>query len=171
MKIFKCTFLTLLWICTHCFAQTVSNCPEILQYAEHKLQHCGVLKMTDRFVYVDLDDAYIHSLLPFIQEEGFEEPPYFNIPNGAGAHISVVYPEEMQKYKLNKIAECGKTIYFTLKTCKVVHPSTWKEVDEVYVIVVEAPELEKIRKKYGLPKQTYEFHITIGIKPKHIQAA
>jgi hypothetical protein len=57
------------------------------------------------------------------------------------------------------------------KGCKVVHPPKWKEMDEVYFVEVESPELDRLRKKYGLPKREYEFHITIGVKPKVAQAA
>jgi hypothetical protein len=38
-------------------------------------------------------------------------------------------------------------------------------MSEVYFVVVEAPELDRIRAKYGLPQRLYPFHITIGAKP------
>jgi hypothetical protein len=171
MSFLRYTFLVLVSVCAQCFAQQVAHCPQVIDYAEHKLPHCGVLKMTKTFVYVDLDDAYIHSLIPFIQEEGFQEPPYFGNPYTEGAHISVVYPDEMEKYGIKKIPECGELIYFTPKACKIEHPPKWKGIDEVYFIVVEAPQLEMIRKKYGLPLQNFDFHITIGVKPKKAKAA
>ena len=122
--------------------------------------------MQNNFVYLDIDDAYIHSLISFIQEEGFVEPPYFSQPCTAGAHISVMYPEEMLKYGIKRISECDQSMCFTLKSCKVVRPLSWKEVDEAYVIIVDAPALDALRKKYGMPKPANPFHITIGVKPK-----
>ena len=62
-------------------------------------------------------------------------------------------------------------ISFIPKKCQVVHPPGWKEVDQVYFIVVDAPWLDQIREKYGLPKSKYAFHITIGVKPKMAKSA
>ena len=82
-----------------------------------------------------------------------------------------MYPEEATKYGVKEIKECGEMISFVPKKCQVVHPPRWKEIDEVYFIVVDAPQLDQIREKYGLPKREYDFHITIGVKPKMAKAA
>lgn len=158
-------------VCCSCFAQETTSCSTILEYIQKSLPHCGVLKNSGGFVYVDLDDEYIHKLVTFIQKDGFEEPPYFGSAELVGAHISVMYAEEVKKYGVEDIQEYGETIYFVPKTCQVVHPPKWHEIDEVYFIVVEAPELDRIRKKYGLPKKEYDFHITIGVKPKMAKSA
>lgn len=147
-------------------AQETSICPVILGYALQELPNWGVLKNSEGFIYVDLDDSYVHKLVTFIQKDGFEEPPYFGSPNLVGAHITVIYPDEVEKYGINDIQECGKTIHFTPKDCKIVRPPNWEEIDEVYFIVIDAPELDEIREKYGLPKREYDLHITIGVKPK-----
>jgi len=77
----------------------------------------------------------------------------------------------MKKYGVERIQECGETIDFVPKECQVVHPPRWKAIDKVYFVVVEAPELDRIREKYGLLKRKYPFHITIGVKPKMAKAA
>ena len=82
-----------------------------------------------------------------------------------------MYPDEIKKYGIKKVKECGDVISFVPQTCQVVHPPKWKEIDEVYFVVVEAPQLDQIRKKYGLPKREYDFHITIGVKPKMARSA
>jgi hypothetical protein len=166
MHLLRNTFITLLCLCVHCFGLEVPYGSQVMDYVENNLAHCGVLKMTETFVYVDVDDAYINTLISLIEKEGFEKPPYFGNPYTEGAHISVMYNDEVAKYKIMNIPECGEVIYFTPKTCKIVHPVTWRAMDEVYLITVDAPELEKIRKKYGLPLNQFEFHITIGVKPK-----
>lgn len=145
-------------------ATGIADCPQILEYAEKNLPHSGILKNQEGFIYVKVDDAYIHNLIPFLASEGFEEPPYFGRPDLVGAHITVVYPDEVKKYGLKTLHELGQTISFTLENCKVIHPPRWKGVDEVYLIVVDSPELDQIRAKYGLSKRHYAFHITIGIK-------
>jgi hypothetical protein len=157
-------------ICHNSNAQDIPSCPIIMNYIQNDLPHYGILKNSSEFVYVEIDEKYIHKLVAFIQKDGFEEPPYFGSSN-VGAHITVIYPNEIQKYGTREIQECGEKIFFTPKECQIVHPPRWEGMDEVYLIVVEAPELDKIREKYGLPKREYDFHITIGVKPKMAKSA
>lgn len=139
----------------------------ILKYIEDNLPLKGILRKTsENFVYVDIDDAYIHKLISFIQEDGFEEPPYFFKPKSAGAHISVIYEEEMKQSDLLDIEECGETVTFKPKEYLIVHPPNWAEMEEFFVLLVEAPSLDQLRKKYHLPEKKYEFHITVGVKRK-----
>ena len=166
MLLFRYLCVALICVFSGCIAEEAPATPKVLHYVQDHLPKSGVLKLSEGFLYVDVDDAYIHKLISFIEEQGYEEPPYFGGPEMAGAHISVVYAEESKEYGLGEIEECGMTIAFTPKECQVVHPSKWKKVEAVYLIVVEAPELDRIRVKYGLPKREYDFHITVGIKPK-----
>ena len=144
----------------------VSSYPAVLSSIQNELPHHGILKKTGRFVYVDVDDEYIHKLITFIENDGFEKPPYFGNSELVGAHITVIYSDEVEKYGIDEIQECGEKIDFTPKECKIVHPPNWHKIDEVYFVAIESPRLDQIRKKYGLPKSEYEFHITIGVKPK-----
>lgn len=154
-----------LWIvCSVCVAEEAPHSTEICQHIEKNLPHYGVLKQSGDFVYVDVDDEYIHTLISYIREEGFQEPPYFG-GTLCGAHISVIYSAETILYDVNEIEECGEKIAFIPQYCKIVHPPKWQEMDEVYFLVVEAPRLDEIRERYGLPKREYAFHITIGVKP------
>lgn len=155
------------------FAQEIPapSCPVILSYIEQNLPHHGTLRSSNGFVYIDLDDEYVHKLITFIQQDGFQEPPYFGDASLVGAHITVIYPDETTKYGIKEMEECGEVISFVPKKCQVVHPPRWKEIDEVYFIVVDAPQLDQIREKYGLPKREYDFHITIGVKPKMAKCA
>jgi len=150
------------FMCSKIFLVAILNCAPIIDYIHENLPNYGVLKQSDGFVYVDLDDEYVHSLISFIEEEGFQEPPYFGDSTLVGAHITVIYPHEMTG--ANQIKECGEVIEFTPQQCQVVHPPRWKKVDEVYFITVDCPQLDKIRERYHLPKREYPFHITIGIK-------
>lgn len=155
-------FLVSLLFCFGCFAQEYS----VLEYVQDNLSHRGVLRKSGNFIYVDVDEDYIDELIGLIQEQGFIEPPYFGREDLVGAHISVIYKDEAKQYQIDSIEECGQLIDFVPKECVVVRPPNWKEMEEVYVIVVEAPQLDRIRMKYGLPKSKYPFHITVGVKPK-----
>ena len=138
--------------------------PQIPDSAIAQFPYCGVLKEDDNgFVYLDVDDDYIHELIHFIDSEGFEEPPYFGKPELVGAHISVIYAADAREMN---IEECGRVFHFTPLECKIVQPPNWSDIESVYLIEVDGPELDLLRAKYGLPKNEFGFHITIGVKPK-----
>lgn len=134
---------------------------EAFTYAQANLPKEGrLMRKADGFVYLKVDDDYIHALFPMlgIQEKGFKEPPYFRTKNSPGAHISVFYGDERVIPE-----EIGQHFSFELKKIVMVKPS--KYISYV-VLEVESPELEKLREKYGLsPKlHGHEFHITLAKK-------
>jgi hypothetical protein len=139
--------------------------PKIMEHVNYQLPPSGILREHKGFVYVDLDDDYIHDVVKFIQDEGFQKPPYFGKADLVGAHISVMFPSELKKHNITKIDECGQRIFFKIKSCAVVYPARMK-VNSVYIITVDSKELNTIREKYSLPKPEHDFHITIGITPK-----
>lgn len=165
-------FLVAALLCiTHCcFADEPPFSEAILNYTQNNLPNSGTLKAGNGFIYVDVDDKYVHDLIQFIEKSGFQKPPYFEDSNLVGAHITVVYPDEMKKYNLDQISESGTTIHFDPVECKLITPPNWKEIDKVYCIVVNSPQLDEIREKYGLPIREYRFHITIGVKPIAVEA-
>ncbi|MBX7066223.1 MAG: hypothetical protein K1X28_03225 [Parachlamydiales bacterium] len=116
----------------------------------------------DGFVYLDLDDAFVHDLVKYIEPDGFVEPPYFDKTGLIGAHISVFYAKEAPQ---GLIEELGQTYSFTPTHCMAVQPLHWDGIEEVYIIEVESPELDALRAKYGLQPWEFGFHITIGVKP------
>lgn len=164
--ILKKFFVAALLFITHCcFAHEPPFSEAILNYTQNNLPNCGTLKAENGFVYVDVDDKYVHDLIQFIEKSGFQKPPYFGESDLVGAHITVIYPDEMKKYNLDQISESGTTIHFDPIECKLLTPPNWKEIDQVYCILINSPQLDVIREKYGLPTREYKFHITIGVKP------
>lgn len=156
-----------LFISINCLtAETLPSSP-VLEYAQHHLPHCGVLKKTKNFIYVDITDAYIHQLLPLIEQDEFTIPPYFGHSGLVGAHISVIYPDEVIQYSIKEIEESETPIEFSLVNCQIVHPLSMRGIESVYLITLKAPKLDQIRKKYGLPEKRHDFHITVGVK-RHI---
>ncbi len=135
---------------------------KIVEYAKVHLPHEGKLVVKpDGFVYLKVDDNYIHTLFPMLGlgQKGFREPPFFRAPQSPGAHISVfneaehILPDEL-----------GKTFHFEPTKIVIVKTST----DTYTVLQVRSLELEELRKKYGLsPKlQNHDFHISIAKKRK-----
>lgn len=142
-------------------AQTLPSWTEVVEFAQKNLPQEGVLiQKSDGYVYLKVDDNYIHQLFPMLglEEEGYTEPPYFRSSDSPGAHISLFNADEQIVPE-----EVGKSYTFTLKKIVVVKPSQKKQYA---ILEVDAPELEAIRKKYGLnPKlQGYEYHISLAEK-------
>jgi len=154
-----------LFLCSFSLIASAPSYDKIADYIFDHLDTVGTLEQ-DRygFVYVNLDDDFIFKLYDLIEDQGFVPPPYFGHSEMHGAHISVIYPGEVQHYKIGKVTEVGNEIKFCCKKSEIVQPKNWRGVSDAYVIEVEAPSLAKIRKKYGLPKAAHKFHITIGIK-------
>lgn len=133
---------------------------KIVEYAKANLPQEGKLvRKSDGFVYLKVDDNYIHTLFPLLglENKGFKEPPNFRTPESPGAHISVfnenehITPEEL-----------GKTFHFEPIDIIVVRTSK----KSYAVMQVKSPELEQLRKKYGLDPelQNHAFHISIARK-------
>jgi hypothetical protein len=155
--------------CQSCFlgkTQTVTKeqaWTKAIDFAQTNLEKNGkLMQQADGFAYIKVDDAYIHDLYPLLDlDKDFKEPPYFRRPNAPGAHISVFYENENIK-----VQEVGESFSFTLRNIEVVKVGKNKTY---IVLVVDAPKLEQLRKKYGLtPKlKNHEFHITIAKKLSH----
>lgn len=133
----------------------------IIQWAEHNLLQTGVLKEEKKgFVYLKVDDNYINKLIQFVIDPRYIKPPYFRRPDSPGAHISVIYRDERRR--TGPIKEIGRTYSFQLTKLAKVPLKTGKYL----VLQVYAPELEQLRKKYGLSPllKGHDFHITIAEK-------
>lgn len=145
---------------------TIQNHEEVVQWAQEHLPHTGVLEEDHQgFVYLKVDDDYINKLYPLLKHRGYTKPDYFRRPNAPGAHVSVFYIDE--RYRTGKIHEIGQTIPFTIKSLDIVPPTSHQYI----VLQIEAPELEALRKKYGLKPllKGHDFHITIAKKKHHVK--
>jgi hypothetical protein len=133
---------------------------EVVDYAQHHLPLEGVLtRKSDGFVYLKVDDQYIHKLLPMLGlDKHFHEPPFFRSPEAPGAHITVFYADEHIDPK-----EVGQTFHFTPKKIVVVHADRHSDYA---ILQVDAPELEQLRQKYGKKPKIIgrEFHISLAKK-------
>ena len=171
MYFFRILFTALLLSIPSIYAEEAPYREEILIYAEMELPHHGILKHkpSTGLIYLDVSDDYITELVKFVEADGFLDSTCLDGPNTIGAHISVISGKEARS--LESVEELGQEFFFILKDCIKVQPATWKAVDELYILVVEAPELDVLRKKYGLPPKPHEFHITIGVEAKSIKGS
>jgi hypothetical protein len=88
-----------------------------------------------------------------------------------GAHITVIKRREVVDNGIS-FEDVGKKISYKMKGVqKVDNPDGWDEMEAVWFIPVEAPELENIRKKYRLSPRIldHDFHITLGVKRRPVE--
>lgn len=152
----------------------VANQKEIIEHVQKNLPLQGVLRQAPSgFVYLDVDDAYIFELIPYIAGEMIDIPPYFD--DGVGAHITVITQEELFAKELFRIDELGEEITFSISDVYMAQPETWNEVEHIWALGVSAPRIEAIRQKYNLPAKVkaHEFHITFALewRPAELQQA
>lgn len=124
----------------------------------------GILHQTETgYVYLKVDDQFIHRLFPLLKTTEKKLPPYFEEPYNIGAHISVIYKEETTN--LQPIAEMGSTVNFNiLDLCEI------KMNEKIFfALIIQADELITLRKKYGFSeKPVYhdipvDYHITVAM--------
>lgn len=143
--------------------------PTITQLKNDKLLHAGstlscsgvLARSANNLIYLDVDDAYIHRLFPLLREQAIKKPDYFG-RGRAGAHISVIYPEEGIVFNPQDL---GIKYFFTVKELVLAEMNLKK----YYVLLVNCPNLVQLRSKYSLPKQLnfkgywIDLHITIAV--------
>ncbi len=130
----------------------------------------GILKQNKQgLVFLDVDNRFISSLLPYLKAYGLVRPPYFNIfASPDGAHVPVIPGREVDFHYLTEIAELDREFSFEIEGLYSMEPTAWPEVEQVWFFKVHSPELEKLRRKYFLPSLPggHSFHIAIAIKPR-----
>jgi hypothetical protein len=126
----------------------------------------GTLKQADDgFVYLDINNKLIEGLFELIDNDEIVKTPYNQKQyNSIGAHVTVMYSDEVEKKGI-KLKEVGKKFNFTLGELKSTKPQGWDGVDEVFFLQIYSEELENLRKKYGLSKKLdgHEYHITVAL--------
>ncbi len=129
-----------------------------LPWVKANLPKEGILQQAkDGFIYLKVDDSYIDDLYSKFVPFGYEKPHDY-----LGAHISVI--DTFKGKKLQHIEEIGQEYTFTIKNFRIVHLK-----DKNFIaLIVESPDLEKLRKKYGLRplRLNNPLHISIA-KQEH----
>jgi len=148
---------------------------KLLNYAKQVLPNHGhLMKLSSEsgpYYYLKIPDDFILKLFPFLSEENFSVPDYFDSPEAIGAHISVMYDNEMPT-DLNSSfnsAEMGKIFHF--EPIDIYRIEIFNK--ELIALIVSSPTLEALRHQYGLKsKLNYRgllvpFHITLAKSISH----
>ncbi len=130
----------------------------------------GVLKQNKQgLVYLDIDNRFISSMVPYLKAYGLVKPPYFNLFGSPdGAHIPVIPAREAAFQYIDKVPEAGSEFSFEIEGLYSIEPAVWPEVEQVWFFKLKSPELEKLRRRYFLPSIPggHSFHIAVAVKPR-----
>lgn len=127
------------------------------------------------YVLLTVPNAFVHGIFAAMVEPGIELP---SASDGKPlmAHITVFRPEELKKIGgADKIKERGQQFRYSLGRLKEVKPEGWANVSKCYFVTVHSPELQALRRSYGLtalPNEgKYEFHITVAVVRRGVLSA
>lgn len=143
----------------------IENQPLVIEQVI-QFEHKGTLKQKDNgYLYIEVSNDFIAKTLPLIDVPGKIVPPrHYTSKKGIGAHISVMYENEQIENEIWEIGELGQEYTFTVMELRTVKLTKDNKMKKLWLIAVAAPELEKLREKYGLSPllKGHDFHITLG---------
>lgn len=129
---------------------------------------CGRLYASKSgWVLLSVPNAMVRGAFDALGEPGVQLP--LDSAGNLNAHISVMSADEVESLGgVDAITERGHEFNYTLGPIKEVIPGGWKDYSKVWYITVYSPELQKLRRSYGLPSlphdNAYDFHITIAVR-------
>lgn len=142
--------------------------------AERSYDLAGRLYLaTGGYLMLSVPNSIVRGAFDALDEPGAELPPSGD-DGKLNAHISVMRPEEIKEHigSPDKITERGHSFHYSVGQLNSFNPKGWVGMSKVWVIEVKSPELEKLRKSYGmtnLPKNNeFAFHISIAARRKSV---
>jgi hypothetical protein len=143
----------------------VEDQPYVIEKAL-QFEQRGTLKQKDNgYLYLEVSKDFIAEILPLIDAPGKIVPPqHYTSKKGIGAHISVMYENELIMNEIWEIYELGQEFPFSVMELRTVKLNKNNKVKKLWLIAVAAPELERLRESYGLTSllKNHDFHITVG---------
>lgn len=168
LKSFIRLFMFGVFLTTSAFAAVdyqIENQPQVIEKVVQLTQK-GILKQKDNgYLYVEVPRDYVAESLQLIEAPGKIVPPqHYKSKKGIGAHISVMYENELIANEIWNIKELGQEFTFNIIELRTVKLSKDGKLKKLWLLAVEAPELENLRESYGLSSKLkgHDFHITIG---------
>jgi len=143
----------------------VEDQPQVMQKV-WQFEGRGTLKQKPNgYLYVEVNRDFIAQILPIIDAKGKIVPPrHYTSKKGIGAHISVMYENEQIENEIWEIKELGQEFTFSVMELRTVKLTNNNKLRKLWLLAVQAPELERLRESYGLANKlkSHDFHITIG---------
>ena len=146
--------------------------------ADAEVAYClkGMLYLSQTgYVLLSVSNAFVRGIFANMHEPGVSLPLYPGT-GGLNAHITVFRPEEVKQLGgAEKITERGKQFAYTIGRLKTMEPGdAWPGVERVWFCHVHSPELQELRRSYGLDgfpnKGQNPFHIAVAVRKRGILA-
>lgn len=122
---------------------------------------------------LSVPNALVHGVFSAMDETGIELPPSGS-DEKLNAHITVFRPDEIKmlggadKMKNDR----GKRFVYTVGRLVSFDPRGWPEMAKAWVLRVHSPELQSLRRSYGLSSLPndgkFDFHITVAVRRKKV---
>lgn len=124
------------------------------------------------WIMLSVPNALVHGVFAAMDEPGIELPPS-GPEEKLDAHISVIRPDELAALGgPNRITERGKQFRYRIGGLVSTAPAGWPEMSHVWMLRVHSPELQALRRSYGLsslPKNgEFDFHISVAVRRKGV---
>ena len=137
--------------------------PELLNTIA-RINQIGQLHLkSNGFAYLNVNNGFIDEIIPHLPlKNAFE--PVSTSGKKMGAHISVIYEDEMIGNEIWELEATGEWFTFEVKELRYVDVKNSTGKKRLWLLAVDSPALQRLRQSYGLkPKlQNHDFHITLG---------
>lgn len=126
------------------------------------------------WVLLSVPASLVRGVFEAMREPGVELPPS-DSRRSLQPHISVFSKADVDQIGgADKITERGKQFHYSLGRLKTVEPADWPGVERVWYITVHSPELQALRRSYGLSSLPhggeYDFHATVAVRKRGVLA-
>jgi len=126
------------------------------------------------WLLLEVPNSLVRGVFDALDAPGAELPT--KSTGALNAHVSVMRPEELKTVGgIEKITERGLRFKYQLGPLQEVAPAGWKGISKCWFIKIKSPELEKLRKSYGLSAKPnndkYDFHATVAVRKKGVLQA
>lgn len=130
--------------------------------------HLHITRFKDRpWGLLTVPNALVRGVYAAIDEPGVELPP--GRDGQLQAHITVFRPEDIERIGgPDRLRERGHRFRYTLGRLVKFRPHGWPEMADCWVIRVHSPQLQELRRTYGLSSLPndgkFDFHITVAVR-------
>lgn len=122
------------------------------------------------WLLLSVPNSFARGVFSAMQEPGIELPT--DDEGAFNAHVSVMRPEELSMIGGGSaVTERGKQYRYTLGRIYTVEP-TDTTLSKVWFVKVHSPELQELRRSYGLSSLPNEgkfaFHVTVAVRRRKV---
>jgi hypothetical protein len=127
------------------------------------------------WLLLGVPNALVYGIYAAMREPGASLPPGPGPGGRLNAHVTVMRPEELARVGgPDRVTERGKQFHYSLGRLVTVEPASWQGVDRVWMVTVHSPELQALRRSYGLSSLPnggrHAFHVTVAVRRRGVLA-